>query len=131
MEKFLDGLPSTGKTSRMRHWEWRNNAIYTQGSQLVEDLRIRFGTFLPDIVDVGTVPWFQQNVGIVRVGDGLSWFICAELAAARGDYDLELGCIAKAEAALLRVFNADVQADQRVNIRRRPRTGRAMGRAWY
>lgn len=131
MEKFLDGMPSTAKTTANRFWEWRNDAIYMPGSQMIEDLRIRFVTFLPDIVDVSGTPWFQQSVPIVRIADGLSWFVVAELMAARGNPELEEGCTQKGEAALLRVFNLDVKADQRVNIRRQARSGRGFGRSWY
>ena len=131
MEKFLDGLPSTTKTTGICFWEWRNDAIYMPGSQVLEDLRIRFVTLLPDIVDVSGVPWFQQPVPIVRIADGLSWLICAELASARGDTDKEASWTEKGEAGLLKVFNLDVKADQRVNIRRQPRSGRGWGRNYY
>lgn len=131
MEKCLDGLPSTIKTTTNRFWEWRNDAIYIPGSQMIEDLRIRFVSFFPDIVDDGSTPWFQQPVPVVRVADGLSWFICAELAIARKEYDIETSCTTEGEKALLRVFNLDVRADQRVNIRRQARSGRGFGRRSY
>lgn len=127
MEKFLDGLPSTAKTTSLRCWEWRNDAIYMPGSQIIEDLRIRYISYLPDIVDVDGTPWFQQPVPIVRIADALSWFICAELAAARSKVDMELSCTKKGETEILRVFNLDVKADQRVNVRRQARTGRGYG----
>lgn len=130
MEKFLDGIPAGAKTTALRFWEWRNDAIYMPGSQMVEDLRIRFVVFLPDLLDAGTTPWFQRPVPIVRIADGLAWFIVAELAAARSNADLELACTAKGEAALLRVFNLDVKADQRVNVRRQARSGRGFGRSF-
>lgn len=128
MEKMLDGLPTFTKTTAMNFWEWRGDAIYMPGSQLLEDLRIRYVKFLPDFVDVGNVPWFQQPVPIVMISDSLSWFICAELGGARGDDPAS--CIQKGEEALNRVFNLDVRADERVNIRRRPRSGRGSGRGY-
>lgn len=131
MEKFLDGLPAVTKASSIRFWEWRNDAIYMPGSLMVEDLRIRFVSYFPDLADSGTTPWFQQPVPIVRVADGLSWFICAELAGARGDANAESGYTEKAKTALLQVFNLDVKADQRVNIRRMPRSGRGFGGSCY
>jgi hypothetical protein len=131
MEKILDGLPAVSKTSTLRFWEWRNDAIYLNGSQMIEDLRIRHVTFLPDIVDVGNTPWFQTVVPIVRIADGLSWWICAELALAKGNGDVASACVERGEAAVIRVFNLDVKADQRVNIRRQPRTGRGFGRSGY
>ena len=131
MEKFLDGIPAVAKTTCMRFWEWRNDAIYMPGSQMIEDLRIRHVVFLADIVDINDSPWFQQLVPIVRIADGLSWWICAELAAAKGNTDIEMTCTSKGEAAVLRVFNLDVKADQRVNVRRQARSGRGYGRSWY
>lgn len=131
MEKFLDGLPSLVKTTNIRCWEWRNDAIYMPGSLMVEDLRIRYSVLLPDIVDVGSSPWYTQQVPIVRIADGLSWWICAELAAAKKEPDMETSCIDKGAAAVQCVFNLDVRADQRVNVRRRARTGRSYGRTWF
>lgn len=132
MEKILDGIPAVAKSSSNRFWEWRNDAIYMPGSQMVEDLRIRHVTFLPDIVDVGTLPWWQQQVPIVRIADGLSWMLCAEMALMKGQMDLHDDLTKRGEGGLLRVFNLDVKADQRVNVRRRPRSGRGFGRSnWY
>jgi len=131
MEKFLDGLPATSKTTANRFWEWRNDAIYMPGALMIEDLRIRYVSFFADIVDVGGSSWIQQPVPIARVADGLSWFICAELALADKDYDVAAACKEQGESELMRVFNLDVRADQRVNIRRQPRTGRGFGRSWY
>lgn len=128
MEKFLDGIPAMSKTTAIRFWEWRNDAIYMPGSQMVEDLRIRFVVFLPDIADSGNTPWFQQPVPIVRIADALSWWIIAEL---RQDEAAKLTATQKGEAALQRVFNLDVKADQRVNVRRLSRSARGYGRNWY
>ena len=131
MEKILDGLPSVQKTSRNRFWEWRGDTIYFPGSQMIEDFRIRYVKYLEDFLDSGNTPWFNLQVPIVRVGDGFSWFICAELAGARGDNDLSDKYMGRGEAALNRIFNLDVAADQRVNIRRQSRSGRGNGRTWY
>ena len=131
MEKILDGLPSTSKTTNIRYWEWRGDALYHPGSMMVEDLRIRYINFLPDFLDVGTVPWFQQPVPIVRIADAFSCFVCAEVTAARGDLALATVFLEEGKAGLGRVFNLDVRADERVNIRRRPRSGRGYGRSWY
>lgn len=128
MEKCLDGIPSTVKTSVNRFWEWRGNAIWIPGSQMVEDFRIRYVKFLPDFADINTTFWWTQTVPIVRVADGLSWMLCAEMAAADGKTQVHATCTAKGEAALMKVMNLDVKADQRVNVRRQPRAGRGYGR---
>ncbi len=134
MEKILDGLPAATKTTRLRFWEWRNDAIYMPGSMNLEDLRIRYVSYMPDFADSGTDRWFTLPVPIMRASDSLSWFLCAEVCSARGDAAsveqssrfTELG-----KETLDHIFNLDVKADQRVNIRRKPRSGRGFGRDWY
>lgn len=124
MEKMLDGLPALVKTTSIRFWEWRGDAIYMPGSTISEDLRIRYVKFLPDFTDVGSTLWYEQPVPMVRVTDPLSWLICAEVAIARGDTALTDLLTERGHQGLSRVFNLDVRADQRVNIRRRPLSGR-------
>ena len=131
MEKMLDGLPCYGKSARSRVWEWRSDAIWTVGSQLVEDFRIRYVKFLEDFEDVGEARWYTLPVPIMRGSDALSWYICAEVMNSRGDTDAAQLCIDKGDAALNHLFNLDVAADQRVNIQRRARSGRAYGRSWF
>lgn len=136
MEKILGGLPMLQKTSGIRFWEWRNDAIYMPGSQVVEDLRIRFVRYLPDFADqdYGDKPmrWFQQPIPIVRASDSLSWFICAEVASAREAFDIAEKFLFRAGEALNHLFNLDVRADQSVNIQRRPRGGRGRNTGrWY
>jgi hypothetical protein len=133
MEKILDGLPSVQKTTNLRFWEWRQDKIFMAGSQISEDLRIRYVTYLDDFLDIEADPgpnqvvgpWFTQPVPVMRCADSFSWYIAAELVAARGGDPSAL--VEKGLAGLDRVFNLDVIADQRVNIRRRPRSGRGRG----
>lgn len=136
MEKMLDGIPSNLKTTALRFWEWREDAVYVPGSQMLEDLRIRYVTYLPDFNDVAPNPlglppnqvagaWFVQPVPIMRSADSFSWYICGEFAAARGEDPARF--FKNGDDAINRVFNLDVQADQRVNIRRQPRSGRGRG----
>ena len=130
MEKMLVGLPALQKSSGMRFWEWRGDAIYTPGSQRVEDLRIRFVRYLPDFADTGTERWFNLELPITRASDSLAWYLCAEIAGARGSNDLATLFLTRATEALNHLFNLDVRADQSVNIQRRPR-GRGMRmRGW-
>lgn len=133
MEKMLDGLPAVIKTTNLRRWEWRQDKIYMSGSQISEDLRIRYVTYFDDFLDITedpgpnqvVGPWFAQPVPVMRCADSFSWYIAAELVAARGGDPAAL--IGNGLAALERVFNLDVIADQRVNIRRRARSGRGRG----
>lgn len=131
MHKILNGLPANMKTTNHRFWEWRSDTLYTPGSQMLEDFRIRHVSYLADFLDSGQTQWFQQPVPIMRCSDGLAWMICAEVAISRGDNALFDTFTAKGEAALDRIFNLDVEADQQVNIRRQPRTGIGFGKRWY
>lgn len=131
MQKMLNGLPTDRKTTCMRFWEWRSDTLFTPGSQMLEDLRIRHVSYLADFVDVGNTPWFQQPVPIMRCSDGLAWLMCAEVAVSRGSNDLADVYTGNGEGALARMFNLDVQADQSVNVRRQPRTARGFGRGYY
>lgn len=131
MQKILNGLPAQLKTTNMRFWEWRSDTLYTPGSQMLEDLRIRHISYIGDFLDVGNTPWFAQPVPIMRCADGLAWMICAEIATARGDNALSDVYTGNGQGALDRIFNLDVQADQQVNVRRQPRTGIGFGRRWY
>jgi hypothetical protein len=131
MQKILNGLPASQKTTNMRFWEWRSDTLYTPGSQMLTDLRIRHISYISDFLDSGTTPWFAQPVPIMRCSDALSWLICAEIAVARGDNKLADVYTGNGDGALDRIFNLDVEADQQVNIRRQPRTGNGYGRRWY
>ena len=156
MEKILDGLPAWQKAMANRCWEWRNNAIWMPGALMVEDFRIRYVKYLPDFVDnfagktfdempgtfdetSGTfdeaggtrVHWFEQPVPIMRCSDGFSWFICAEFAEAQGKVEVADRFLQRGKDAFGRIFNLDAAADQRVNIRRRPHSGRGNGRSYY
>ena len=130
MEKMLVGLPALQKTSSIRYWEWRGDAIYMPGSQLVEDLRIRYVNYLPDFADSGTQRWFQLPIPITRASDSLAWFLCAEVVNARGDLPLAEAFRQNGTEALNHIFNLDVKADQSVNIQRRAR-GRSSRRRWW
>lgn len=131
MQKILNGIPTEPKTTKMRYWEWRVDTLYTPGSQMIEDLRIRHVCYLPDFADVGSTPWFAQPVPIMRSRDAFAWLICAEIAASRSEAVLFDTYTANGDDALDRIFNLDVEADQSVNVRRMPRSGHGFGRRWY
>lgn len=131
MQKILGGLPMQMKTPNHRFWEWRSDTLYTPGSQMLEDFRIRHVSYLADFLDTGNTPWFQQVVPLMRGSDGFAWMICSEVAVSRGDQALAEAFAGNGERALDRIFNLDVQADQQINIRRQPRTGIGFGRRWY
>jgi hypothetical protein len=126
MEKMLSGLPTQIKTTSIRRWEWRNDTIWMPGSQMVEDLRIRFVQFMPDFVDSGMLRWYQQPLPIMRCSEALSWMICGaiENGYPKGNAAKAMEYFQQGKAAAFEIFNRDTSADIHVNIRRRPRTGR-------
>jgi hypothetical protein len=130
MQNNIDGLgmESQYKVTQIGQWQWLADQILFPGSQQTEDMLIRYKKYLPDLVLQGSTPWYLQEVPIARCQDPLSLFICAEVARARPDLGLgyeELKLEAESKAKL--IFNRDVAANQRVNVRRQPRSGRGMG----
>lgn len=129
MENIVDGLPARPKQGRNCVWEWREDAIYLPGSLVAMDLRVRYAKYLGDFVTVGDPAanngtwWYNQLVPIVRIRSALSKLICYEVASARGS-DSAATFKAEGENELRQIFNRDAKMKQRVNIRRRPRSGR-------
>lgn len=121
MDNWLDGLPAWGKTACNRIWEWREDSIFLPGALQTMDIRLRYAAYLPDFVTQGKTQWYNQPVPIARVLDPFAYFICSEMANARGDTD-GAAFDQKAQAAAKRVFNREVRMKQRVNIRRIPRS---------
>lgn len=73
-------------------------------------------------------PWYLQPVPIARCADALSLFICAEVAQARPDLEMDpVAFLESAMDAAKLIFNRDVRMKQRVNVRRLSRSGRLEG----
>lgn len=128
MRQQLDGLPACPKTQFNRIWEWRDNAIYMPGAQMVTDLRIRYLRYLPDFIDQGSTPWYQQSMSIMGCRDAMADYICYEMAKPRGDLNAD-DFLKRAEAEANLIFNREIQLKERVNIRRRP-YGRSYRNWW-
>lgn len=124
MECMLDGLPDCQKGGCNARWEWRENSIWMPGSQMVTDLKIKYGCFLSDFEDSGDIPWYSQPVSIMRCLDSFAWYICAEFVGSRGEEAIAAGFTTKAEDAAKLIINRDVRLKQRVNVRRQPRSNR-------
>jgi hypothetical protein len=93
MDRLDNGLPAVPKGALNRSWEWRNGAIYMPGATSSTDLRIRYAAFFPDFLPSGTgtgqALFNSQYIPIVRAVNPLAWFICSEVARARGDIDAQ------------------------------------------
>ena len=136
MEMMLEGLPDFGpKVTWNRACDWREDSLYMPGSLMTMDLRFRYVSFLPDIVDNAPSAgrWFQQPVPIYNCLDAMAWYIVFEIAAARlqpGDeVDVE-GLRGKAESAAKQIFNRDQRLRQRVTVTRQPLSGRGNSDGW-
>lgn len=131
MRNAIDGLQSRQKQVMNSAWEWRADAIYFPGALQTEDLQIRFALYQPDLVN-GATPWYWNLVPITRCLDALSLFICAEVAMARPDLGLDAAALRmEAEEKARLIFNRDTRANQRVNMRRRPRSGTGNRMGWF
>jgi len=128
MEMMLEGLPDFGpKQVYNRFCDWREDSLYMPGSLMTTDLRFRYVSLLPDIVDAGQSQWFQQVVPIMNCLDSLAWYIVLEFWTARVGLGAEVDLQAiqvKAEAAAKQVFNRDARLRQRVTVTRQPLSGR-------
>ncbi len=89
MDKLDNGLPAIPKAARNQSWEWRQGAIYFPGSVNFTDIRLRYAAYYPDFVAAGTTPFTGQLIPILRALNPLAWFIASEVAAPRGDLDVE------------------------------------------
>lgn len=134
MENIIDGLPTFQKVAANRFWEWRSNRIYMPGALAATDIRMRYLKALGDFADTTdgagtTIRWFNQTVPIARCLNAFAWYIVAEFVSSRAQgrpelADVALGFETKGKEAARLIFNRDVQAKQRVDLRRIPRSGR-------
>lgn len=119
MSPVNDGLPSDPKTLRLQYWEWRGDAIWMIGALQINDIRLRYAAYLPDLETLGTT-----RVPIMRCGNALAWLVCSEVANARGDIDGS-SFDAKAENAIEKMLNREARMKQRGRHRRQPYSSRA------
>lgn len=105
-----------------RSWEWRANRLYLVGANGTTDLKPRFILGLPPISAVGNIPWYYLPLPIPDCATALACHIAVRVGSARGpEFVADLKAEAKQQADYL--FNRQARADQRVNARRRPRSG--------
>ena len=113
MDQELNGLPGIQQGQWSRKWEWRTESIWSPGSILETDWRLRYARFLSDFLDnspTASTPWYGQTVPIVNVQNALAWALCAEFASSRESMAplVESFRSAALDSAQL-VFNRDVR----------------------
>jgi hypothetical protein len=132
MEQCTDRLPDVRKIGFNRYFLWENDTLYMPGSVFSMDLRFEYAAYLPDFFNIGEegepafVPWFQQQVPIMRCKNALAYYICAEAAGPRNDMDAD-PFIQKAQNEARLLLNVEVSQRQRHPVQRRPYSGHRMG----
>jgi hypothetical protein len=117
MARTSDGLPSRCPTVKLCQWEWKSDKIYMIGSTAYNDVRLRYIKRLPDLLDS------TDLVLVVNCSDALAYYTVMEFARPRGSaladkYEM-LG-----DAEIDKMLAPNVKARQRMNLRRRPYSGR-------
>jgi hypothetical protein len=74
MQQRKDGLPGENQQQRLRYWEWRTDGLVFLGATQSEDIRVRYESFLPDVVQ-GTDP-IQIRVATDAVAYFTAGFAC-------------------------------------------------------
>ncbi len=114
-----DGLPSVSAQQCLGEWEWRTDGLYTNGSTVAIDMRIRYLRYIQDFVLIsGEFPASAQ-VPIMRCAQALAYYIVATFAGGRGsDYYGTL--IGKGKEAIQKLLVRTARKKQRGNHRKRP-----------
>jgi hypothetical protein len=93
MDQLDNGLPTVRKQQWNLSWEWKDDNLVLQGAVVATDIRVRYLAYLPDFTSLtaggpppaGLGP--NQPVLIMRCVDAFANYLCAEVAASRGDLD--------------------------------------------
>lgn len=113
MTQAKDGLPAVVKTSYLRWWEWREDAIYFSGANQSLDIRIRYKRLIADVTS-STTP-----IPLIRCAVALAYLFVEVFAAARGSIVLPVFQKEK-EDAIKQLINQTTRKHQRINYRRQP-----------
>ena len=125
MYPVSDGLQSRPKTTWLREWEWRDDALYMVGAQQTIDIRFRYNRYLPDIA-AGDSP-----VPILRCAQALARYTAAEFASSRGSA-LTAGLYQQAQQEVDRMIGRTNRRKQRAQHRRQPYSRRShVGWGWF
>lgn len=116
MRMAADGLPSRQKGSFNRCWDWRNDELHLPGAIQILDLRIRFASYLADLVNAST---FQTTpVPIMRSAEALAYYTAALFVEPRGG-TLAVSFDGKGDIATDQITDADAKLKQRASYSRR------------
>ena len=126
-----DGLPSRPPGGAIRVWEWRNDAIWMLGCTVSYDLRIRYDSYLADlVVSASAITNAATPVPIMRSGRALALYLAAEFAASRGSI-LADNLYTKGDEAVGKLCLRTSRKKQRGQHRRRPYGGSMTNRGTW
>jgi len=114
MIQAKDGIPAVTKTSYLRMWEWRDDAVYIPGANQVLDIRIRYRKIFGDLTAPTT-----DTIPLIRCAVALAYLIVEVHAAGRGSVMLPAFNKEK-EDAIKQLINQTTRKHQRVNYRKQP-----------
>ena len=140
-----NGVPKGPKTTILRYWEWRSagpgngNAIFMPGATVARDIFVRYASYLPAAVTVGSIQWYQQYIPIINCSDILGLYIAAQFAFSRGSEqakDAANSFWSEGKDQMRGYVNSTtMKIRQRINHRRRPYASQARasrsGFAWW
>jgi len=129
MDLQIDGITDTYKQELNRQWAWENDNLVLPGATMPTDLQIKYAAFLPDLVTVGTNLWYNQQVPIMRCQNSLAAHIAWQVCDIRGDANADKLLVEATDEAA-KIMNVQVQATERVNVRRQPVSGRSHRGTW-
>ena len=112
-----DGLPSEPQVERLRFWEWRADGLYFIGATQDTQIRLRYQTSFPDLVD-STSPVLIRNAQ-----EALAYAAAAMAGAARGAPQAERWDVAAVDALEDLLVRA-TQREQQTGRRRQPYSSR-------
>ncbi len=116
MSPAPDALRSNQKGSWNRYWDWRNDALYFRGAIVLTDWRLRYSSYLPDLVNAST--FATTPVPILRSAEALAYYAAAEFVNPRGGV-LGTTFEAKGDMAIDQITNAFAKLQQRASFSRR------------
>jgi hypothetical protein len=117
-----DGMPSRAKTLWLRVWTWETDVINLVGSTQVNDIQIRYNSYLPDIEpDIQGLG--STQIPLLRCADALGAFTAAAFGAARGS-QATAALMSIGDAAVRQMAMTAARQQQRGNHRRRAYSSR-------
>ncbi len=121
-----DGLPSRVKQGRLIEWEWRGDALWFVGATQSNDVRLRYNTFLPELILTGVGS--PSSVLILRSDRALAYKMAQIFAEGRGS-ELAGSFETSYQAFLKRMTSRTARRKQRGQHRRKP-YGSATHQGW-